>query len=528
MKKKKQEEAVPQTEELAVREKKPGFFAKRKEKRSRKKQIWKEMEPAKRKKKIRKRILISAAAVIVVFIVVSNLMKGNAALPVSTVVVKKGNVEAAISTSGTVKSEKVKTYFSDVDSKVGTIAASLGEEVRKGNKVIAYNESEIELASEKAQLETTASRKGYEAMASDNSKYRNQLSSASTTIEQFKELITQQEAIVKQMEDSIDDEVVKKRAKLYDRQYEIQKYINDHQHQLAITDPSSSVYTNTQDNLYKLQNDLQKVTNDLTQLQDYKTADNREDALVKAKKDLTDMQTIYEEAKAEKNAAKNSVMNKSKLEESKANSDMNALLAQDRVDKLEQAQNGVIAEFDGIITSIDVVEGAPVTSAGTKLFTLESSKEVKVEISVSKYDLEQLKKGQHATVTIAGSSYEGTLSKINRMATPNASGTPVVTAEIHIIKPDASVYLGLEAKVSIDTAKAENVLTVPMEAVNADKEGDFCYVLENETIVRKNIVIGITSDESIEIKEGLKEGDQVVIGSTNLAEGTRAIAVPAE
>ena len=70
------------------------------------------------------------------------------------------------------------------------------------------------------------------------------------------------------------------------------------------------------------------------------------------------------------------------------------------------------------------------------------------------------------------------------------------------------------------TGSAEGVVLVPYEAVNTDKEGDFCYLVKDGVIVRQNVVTGISSDMDVEIKEGVSEGDTVVISSDmDLMEG---------
>ena len=82
-------------------------------------------------------------------------------------------------------------------------------------------------------------------------------------------------------------------------------------------------------------------------------------------------------------------------------------------------------------------------------------------------------------------------------------------------------------RVIIHTNSAKNVITLPIEIVNADKQGDFCYVVENGVVVMRRIVTGISSDTMVEVKEGLKEGDQVVYDMTGaVTEGMNVVAVP--
>lgn len=102
--------------------------------------------------------------------------------------------------------------------------------------------------------------------------------------------------------------------------------------------------------------------------------------------------------------------------------------------------------------------------------TLENSKNLKITFQASKYDIEKLELGQRADVVISGSNYEGTVSKINRMAVRNASNTPMVGVEIHLTEVDDNIILGMDAKVTIYTNQAQNALLVPVEVINADKE----------------------------------------------------------
>ena len=178
------------------------------------------------------------------------------------------------------------------------------------------------------------------------------------------------------------------------------------------------------------------------------------------------------------------------------------------------------------MTEMNAVEGKT-PAVGEQLFKLESTENVKVSISISKYDLEKLKVGQKATVTIGGMVYDGEVSKIDKMATKNASGAAVVNADIKITNPDENIFLGVEAKISVSTSKSEGALLVPYSAVNSDMDGNFVYAVENGIIVKKPVQTGISSDLNIEILEGLGEGDQILTEvNGSIAEGMEVSAVP--
>ena len=115
------------------------------------------------------------------------------------------------------------------------------------------------------------------------------------------------------------------------------------------------------------------------------------------------------------------------------------------------------------------------------------------------------------------------------METTNSTGTAVVGAEVRINNPDEYIFLGVEAKVEIHTQSASQILVLPVECVNADKDGEFVYAVENGIVVKKTVITGISSDTYIEIKEGLAEGEQVITSvTTDIVEGMAVTAVPAE
>lgn len=99
---------------------------------------------------------------------------------------------------------------------------------------------------------------------------------------------------------------------------------------------------------------------------------------------------------------------------------------------------------------------------------------------------------------------------------------------VHIDNPDDGIFIGVEAKVSIQAAEVKNVPILPVEAVNIGKDGSFCYVVEDGVIKKKEIETGVTSDAFVEIKSGLKDGEQVLTDIGNHSEGDKVKAQEAK
>lgn len=467
---------------------------------------------AKKKKRITLGVIAGVLVVIIAFVGVSSSIAKSKGVPVETVKVTKGDVSSAINTSGTVKSEVTRTYFSDATTKtnIQDVNVAVGDVVKEGDQLLTFDIATLEANSKQVILQGESSACSYEGEAQTNAKYEQQLAQKVAEVQNYQALAAYQKQYVKELEDSIEDEKIKKRADLYNQQYSLNRSINTFNYYLTDDDLSHKERDNYQKLIADYNNEVSRVSNELSKLQDYKTKDKREDTLVKAKNDYSDLEIALNEAKSYQKEAESSIKNAATLKSAELTSEANQALAENAQRVLEEAKKGIVADFSGVVTKVNATAGGPAID-GAELLTLESNKNVKVELSVSKYDLETLEEGQKADITINGNKYTGIVSKINRVAIKNDAGTPMVTVEVHIQDGDDKICLGIEGKVLIHTSEAKGVLIAPIEAINADSDGDFCYVVNAEGIVEKRrVTIGISSDDYTEIKEGLKEDDQII------------------
>lgn len=251
-----------------------------------------------------------------------------------------------------------------------------------------------------------------------------------------------------------------------------------------------------------------------------------EAAIERASSDLAELQSELASQEAIAEADPNAVTEeeKERMEITNNLSELDQMTAQELV---ESAKKGIVADFNGVISKTAVVEGATVTQ-GMELFTLQNTDRVDVDVNISKYDYDKVEKGQKASITLAGKKYEGTVTSVSHIATQNEKGASLISARVRIDQPDENIFLGVDAKVTIQAASVHDAVVLPTEVVNIGKEGSFCYVLEDGVIVRKNIETGLSSDDSVEIVSGILEGDKVLLDIGSLQEGMEAEAMPAD
>lgn len=484
----------------------------KKERKKREKQERKEQKAlkGKPKKKIKKRWIFGGVAVLLILLMIVNSIRSGSAAPiVYTAEATVQDLEQALSTSGTVKSDESRTYYAPVAVKIGEVNVAAGDMVKAGDVMLSYDSDALADAKKQAELKLQSSEGGYESSITKDNKYIAELGEANINLDVLKQQIEDCENYVKELNKKVSD----KQAALAREGALLQISLIDWSDQ-----PGSEEYEN-----------LQK----LIQLNSYEQQNNQE---IRAwKEEISEYQdkiSAYKEYKTEMESQKKSSEggsmdggSKSKLEADKALEEMNNT---NTLEAIGQVTDGLKAEFDGVVTAVETEQGAT-PAEGTKLLTLESVEKVKVCISVSKYDLEKIAVGQKADIDIAGRKYEGELTKIDGMATNNASGAAVVGAEISITNPDDAIYLGVEAKVELHTASVSQAVVIPLEAVNADKDGDFVYIVENGVVAKKRITTGISSDEYTQITDGISAGDQVItVTDMDLTEGMAVAAVPQE
>ncbi|MDD7218877.1 MAG: efflux RND transporter periplasmic adaptor subunit [Clostridia bacterium] len=247
-----------------------------------------------------------------------------------------------------------------------------------------------------------------------------------------------------------------------------------------------------------------------------------ESAMEKASEELAELQSdlASKKAIAEADPAGLTKEEKAKL---KVTDNLSRLEAKSAEELVEEGKKGITAEFNGIISKSAVSQGATV-SQGMELFSIQNTDKTSVDVNISKYDYDSVKTGQKAEITIGGHTYKGTVRKMSHIAVQNEKGTSVITAQVSVDDADQDIFLGVDAKVKIHAASARNVVILPAEVINIGKDGPFCYVIEDGVITRKNVSTGISSEEYVEITDGIKEGDQVISDLEDYEEGMNAQA----
>lgn len=213
-------------------------------------------------------------------------------------------------------------------------------------------------------------------------------------------------------------------------------------------------------------------------------------------------------------------------------------------------KTAIYSPMDGTISKLNVELGERVLgsgfSQGTDLMTVADLGKMEAIVDVDENDVVLVKIGDTAKIELdafKNKVYNGVVTQIANSAKTTAAGTQeeVVNFPIKIALNEfnAQVRPGMSCNADIEVETKNNVLTIPIQSVTArsaeaapaekpaaggemafgkiskkkqSKPKEVVFVLDKKTVAMKEVKIGISDNEFIEVISGLKAGDEVVSG----------------
>lgn len=171
--------------------------------------------------------------------------------------------------------------------------------------------------------------------------------------------------------------------------------------------------------------------------------------------------------------------------------------------------------YSGYITSLDIQEGSYVMEGGT-VIRLADLSTLWVEAQVYNTQLSQLNRNGIAVVTfpeISGVELKGKIEFVNPEISPDSRINLVRVAipnNHNQLKPGMPAYVAIKSP-------SRSMLTLPVDAVIRDGKGSTVWIKTGKNLFKNKMVsTGVEANNLVEITEGLKEGDVIVIDGAYL------------
>ncbi|MGH8413984.1 MAG: efflux RND transporter periplasmic adaptor subunit, partial [Gammaproteobacteria bacterium] len=180
----------------------------------------------------------------------------------------------------------------------------------------------------------------------------------------------------------------------------------------------------------------------------------------------------------------------------------------------------VRAPVDGQVGQLFIAPRATVAS-GAKLLTVVDLSNLEVEVTVPESFARDLAVGMPTDITGNGGAWKGAVRAISPEV---VDGEVAARVRFEGDKPE-NLRQNQRLSVRIILDKRDNVLTVQRGSFVDESGGNYAYVVHDGLAVKTPIRIGASSIDKVEILQGLKAGDRIVISGTDNFNGAARVAI---
>ena len=427
----------------------------------------------------------------------------------------KTDIQTKISATGMVKADETETLVAELNTQVRQINVEVGDSVQKGDVLLVYEQEtkeNLERDLKKLELQIQNSEILLNQMQSAS---KQSVMGAETALANAQKNVLDLEDTITSTESSL--ELANKNLEKAQNHYDTTVQLYD-EGLAAKTerDDAEQALMNAKDQIQSLQIKIQSTKKSL------ETAKMQQES---AQYDLDVLlNKVEDQTKAENIAVKQNEIASLTLQK------------QGILEQLEKATTEVIAPIDGVISELNIQEGAYV-APGAELIKIINPKQLVVKAEISPYYAAQLEEGLQVAVKYNGSTTvetQGVVSMVSPVAMQKSAQDKSVTSTAIPIEValDSSVGLkeGLTVDLKILTSDVQDVIAVPLLATMTDEDNNnYLFVVEEEGKLSKRMVKqGAADNQYVEVS-GLELGDVVVTNPTEaLQDGMPVKYLPLE
>jgi membrane fusion protein (multidrug efflux system) len=170
----------------------------------------------------------------------------------------------------------------------------------------------------------------------------------------------------------------------------------------------------------------------------------------------------------------------------------------------------ITSPIDGVVEELEVVPGMRIAGGGV-LATIHKLDPIYVQMDYPMERLDTLKLGQQAEVNLDAFAQESFKGKVIRIPPIVSTKTRVLPIMIEVSNPDNRIKAGISGFARIKTTKSKTT-TIPPVAVIKKQEKAMVFCVENNRAKIREVHTGsLTQTGEIEVLDGLKIGDEVMI-----------------
>jgi RND family efflux transporter MFP subunit len=189
-------------------------------------------------------------------------------------------------------------------------------------------------------------------------------------------------------------------------------------------------------------------------------------------------------------------------------------------ERVQAIQNytDVVAPIDGVVvwryadTGALIQSGTNSNQQDLPIVRLAQSTLLRLRMPIPEDDVQYIHEGEQMQIRIDALSRSIT-GKVVRFTRSVNFETRTMETEVDVENRDLSIAPGMYANTKLQMANANNVLTIPIEALVIRGDRQVVYVVDASNRIHvRNVAVGLRGTKLAEIKSGLNQGEHVIVG----------------
>ena len=234
-----------------------------------------------------------------------------------------------------------------------------------------------------------------------------------------------------------------------------------------------------------------------------------------SKMELEDVKRQYETALASREIA---LSGRKRIEAKERELELQEALIREVEAELERLgldlrRSSITSPIDGVVTSRAVLPGDTL-ARGTVVATVVGTEQLYIEAPVDEADVAKVRPGQEVRVVMdayPGEVFRGVVKGLSPIVLGKRLEARTFRVKVVLMQVPATLKPGMSADVEVITGRVEDSLVVPTQSIIEKGGRRLVYIVDDGRARLKEVKTGLFNWNFTEVREGLKEGDLIVV-----------------
>lgn len=464
----------------------------------------------------------------------------------ATVTVQRGVLQATVTASGNIKGgASVSLSGPATAGKVKRVFVELGQEVKRGDRLVGFDDSDARAELESAQTALASARAGLQTATQARSRAERESDAASiaaaeqtlANAKQASRAAKDSLSLVRRQQTQLVESAKSQVQQASAAETAARTKVSELNREVSATNPDMPARLSAlKSELATAKSQLTKASAALAEAESARDQTRRtsDTALLQAEQAVSTQSGVK---KAAERALKQTKANVAVAQQSPRPGAVNSAKAQVASAELqvEQARAAIaemtlLAPFDGVVAELAAVvgqsaaglTGSSVSAGGSSggLVTVVAPEGIHLEAAIAEADAVSVRAGQAVTVYLPASEIEisGEVLSVDVQAEVSNNVVQYAT-RVTLVDPPDSVKIGQTASLSIVTGSRDDVTYLSTSAIVTEAGSKYVDLLEGDTTRRVQITTGLVGAADTEVISGLEPGDRVVLPQATVSTG---------